>query len=177
MGMKVIGFIGDSGSGKTTLVERLIARFAASGMRVAAVKHAHKGFDMDRPGKDSYRFRAAGAGQVLVASESRWALLCEETELGAQERLERQLARLAPCDVVLVEGFRDDPGIPYIEVQRRQDEPLGRGERAPAQGVVAIAADAQRAQDAAQRGLPVFDLDDIDSIAAFIGRTLELPRC
>ncbi len=175
--MKVIGFIGDSGSGKTTLIEQLIARFSARGVRVAAVKHAHKGFDMDRPGKDSYRFRAAGAGQVLVASETRWALLCEETEAGAPERLDRQLARLGACDVVLVEGFRDDPGIPYIEVQRRQDGTPGRGERTAAKGVIAIAADAHQAGEAARRRLPVFDLDDIDAIAAFIGRTLELPRC
>ena len=75
--MKAIGIIGYSNTGKTTLIEKLIPLFAARGLRVAAIKNAHHGFDMDRPGKDSYRYREAGAAQVLIATSQRWALLTE----------------------------------------------------------------------------------------------------
>src|SRR5437016_7712796 len=99
--MKAIGFIGHSGSGKTTLIERLIPVLAQRGLSVSALKHAHHGFDIDRPGKDSFRFRAAGAAQVMIAAPDRWALM---TELRGREAPLRQLlAELAPCDLVLVD--------------------------------------------------------------------------
>jgi len=178
--MKVIAFVGDSGSGKTTLIEGLIGHFAAAGLRVAAVKHAHAGFDIDRPGKDSYRFRGAGAAQVLVASAQRWALLSEEAPVARDPAAEltRQLARLDPCDLVLVEGFRGQPGIDYIEVRRRRD-PTAVGSlppRAPLAGAVALATDlppADAALGAAQR----LDLNDVPAIARYIAQHLGLRSC
>ena len=102
--MKVVGFVGLSGSGKTTLIERLIPLMAQRGLTVSALKHAHQGFDIDRPGKDSFRLRAAGAAQVMIAAPQRWALM---TELRGQAAgFDQLLAELAPCDLVLVEGFR-----------------------------------------------------------------------
>jgi molybdopterin-guanine dinucleotide biosynthesis adapter protein len=101
--MKAIGFIGYSNSGKTTLIEKLIPLLKARGLSVSAIKNAHHGFDMDRPGKDSFRYREAGAGQVLIATALRWAMLTETPQQPAT--LEDLLARLAPCDLVIIEGF------------------------------------------------------------------------
>src|SRR5512134_527429 len=99
---RAIGLIGYSNSGKTTLIEKLIPRFRAQGLAVSAIKNAHHGFDMDRPGKDSFRYRVAGAGQVLIATAERWALLTE-TPAG-HATLEELFAELAPCDLVIIEG-------------------------------------------------------------------------
>jgi len=99
--MKTIGFIGYSNTGKTTLIEKLVPLFTARGLRVAAIKHAHHGFDMDRPGKDSYRYREAGAQQVLIATAQRWALLTETSEPATLADL---LDQLAPCDLVITPG-------------------------------------------------------------------------
>jgi molybdopterin-guanine dinucleotide biosynthesis adapter protein len=113
--MDVLGVVGWSGSGKTTLLEAVLPLLAARGLRVSTVKHAHHGFDMDRPGKDSFRHREAGAHEVLVASSVRWALL-HEVE-GAEPSLPDLLARLDPVDLVLVEGFKTHP-YPKLEVHR-----------------------------------------------------------
>ncbi len=113
---KAIGFIGYSNSGKTTLIEKLIPRFRARGLSVSAIKNAHHGFDMDRPGKDSYRYREAGAGQVLISTAERWALLTETPR--GHVTLDELLAQLAPCDLVIVEGFKSEGRIPRIEVRR-----------------------------------------------------------
>jgi len=182
--MKAIGFIGDSGAGKTTLIERLIGHFSRGGLRLAAIKHAHHGFDIDRPGKDSYRFRAAGAAQVLIASGQRWALLSDEAapESPPASALARLLARLDPCDLVLVEVYRGQAGIPFIEV-RRQPEPAmpasadGGTSAAAAAGVIAIATNAAPAGPCVQSLLPMLDLNDIDAIARFIATTLGEPWC
>lgn len=113
---RVFGFAGWSGSGKTTLLERVIAELTGRGLRVALIKHAHHGFDVDRPGKDSFRHREAGATEVLVTSTTRWALLHELR--GAPElTLTDALAHFGPCDLVLVEGFKREP-IPKLEVWR-----------------------------------------------------------
>ncbi len=177
---KVIGIIGDSGMGKTTLIERLIARFAGAGLRVAAIKHAHHGFDVDHPGKDSYRYRVAGAGQVLVASARRWVLMTERSaaQPDADLDLAAQLARLEPCDLVLVEGFRGQAAVAYIEVRRHRGVTAApaRPPRPPAPGRIAIATDDPRA-DGGDPGLPRLALDDVEAIAGFIARTLELPTC
>src|SRR5215469_7938988 len=104
--MRVIGFAGWSGAGKTTLITRLIPLFTGRGLEVAALKHAHHSFEVDRPGKDSYEFRAAGAREVLVVSARRWAQMHElrgETE----PTLAALLRRLSPCDLVLIEGFKE----------------------------------------------------------------------
>ena len=162
---KAIGFIGYSNSGKTTLIEKLIPRFRAQGLTVSAIKNAHHGFDMDRPGKDSHRYREAGAGQVLIATTERWALLTE-TPAG-HAALEDLLAQLAPCDLVIVEGFKSEGRIPRIEVRRASvgDPPIYPHDP----NVIAVAADF-----ALECPLPVLDLNDADRIAAFITQRLSL---
>ena len=113
--MQVLGIVGWSGSGKTTLLTALIPRLRISGLTLSTVKHAHHGFDMDRPGKDTFRHREAGAHEVLVASGTRWALL-HEVE-GPEPALPALLARMAPVDLVLVEGFKTHE-FPKLEVYR-----------------------------------------------------------
>jgi molybdopterin-guanine dinucleotide biosynthesis protein B len=182
---RAIGFFGDSGSGKTTLIERLIERFARAGLRVAAVKHAHHGFDIDRPGKDSYRFRAAGAAQVLLASDQRWALLSEESNEGRGNgrdsgALARQLARFDPCDLVLVEGYRGQAGIPFIRVERKQADRARSTDDAPREAVqgqvIALVTD-WNLPGAVAGGIPVLDLNDIEAVARFIAAQLRVPFC
>ncbi len=135
--MKVLGLVGWSGSGKTTLLTALLPVFRARGLTVSTVKHAHHGFDMDRPGKDSHRHRQAGAAEVLVVSGPRWALL-HEVE-GPEPSLAALLARMAPVDLVLVEGFKTHP-YPKIEVYRPA---LGKPPIWPDQpDIVAVATDA-----------------------------------
>jgi molybdopterin-guanine dinucleotide biosynthesis protein B len=160
--MQVFGFAGWSGSGKTTLIERLVPRFVAQGIAVSLVKHAHHEFDIDQPGKDSYRHRQAGCNEVLVTSAVRWALMHElrgEKELALAEALRR----LSPCDLALVEGFKT-AAIPKLEVYRASvGKPLlHRGDN----NIVAIATDAP-----VETALPVFDIADISAIANFILKT------
>jgi molybdopterin-guanine dinucleotide biosynthesis adapter protein len=112
----VFGLTGWSGSGKTTLMAGLIPALRGMGLSVSTIKHAHKGFDIDRPGKDSFIHREAGAAEVLIASPQRWALLHEVRDAG-EPTLEMLLAQLAPVDLVLVEGFKRDRH-PKIEVWR-----------------------------------------------------------
>lgn len=162
--MKTIGFIGYSNTGKTTLIERLVPLFNARGLRVAAIKHAHHGFDMDRPGKDSYRYREAGAQQVLIATAQRWALLTETPRPAALEEL---LAQLAPCDLVIVEGFRSEGTFPRIEVRRTTNTEPPLFPHDP--NVIAVAAD-----HPVETHLPVLDLNDAAKIAAFVASQLRL---
>jgi molybdopterin-guanine dinucleotide biosynthesis adapter protein len=163
--MKVFGFAGYSGSGKTTLIEQLIPRFTQRGLVVSLIKHAHHAFDIDRPGKDSYRHREAGATEVLVTSDQRWVLMHElrgEPEPG----LHRQLERLSPCDLVLVEGYKR-ADIPKLEVHRVA---LGRPLLHPSDpNIVAVAADAP-----VDTALPLLDLVDYDGIARHVLRLLEM---
>ncbi|WP_072573193.1 molybdopterin-guanine dinucleotide biosynthesis protein B [Granulibacter bethesdensis] len=114
---KILGIAGWSGSGKTTLLTSLIPRLIASGLRVSTIKHAHHGFDLDRPGKDSWRHREAGAHEVMLMGEARWALLHEPRADEEAPDLDRLVQRMAPVDVILVEGFRTYPH-PKIEVYR-----------------------------------------------------------
>jgi molybdopterin-guanine dinucleotide biosynthesis protein B len=156
--VKAFGFIGYSNAGNTTLIEKLVAIFVTRGLRVAAIKHAHHGFDMDRPGKDSYRYRVAGAQQVLIATGERWALL---TETPRPARLEEVLALLAPCDLVLIEGFRSEGNVPRIEVRRTLDSEPPLYPHDP--NVIAVAAD-----HPIDSTLPVLDLNDAAKIAEFV---------
>jgi molybdopterin-guanine dinucleotide biosynthesis protein B len=167
--VKVIGFIGRSGSGKTTLIERVIPLLRQRGLTVSALKHAHHGFDIDRPGKDSFRLRAAGATQVMVAAPQRWALM---TELrGPPPGLEQLLAQLEPCDLVLVEGFRSDRSIPRIEV--RGPACFAEASQAAAEAAAAVADPiAIVCDDPIDSALPRFARDDVAAIAAFIVREL-----
>ena len=163
--MKVLGFIGYSNTGKTTLIEKLIPLFIARGLAVSTVKNAHHGFDMDRPGKDSFRYREAGSAQVLIATSERWALLTEAR--GGPAPLEALIGQLAPCDLVLVEGFKSEGRFPRIEVRRTTNAEPPIFPHDP--NVIAVAAD-----HAVETALPVLDLNDAAKIAAFIVERLQL---
>ena len=108
-GMKVIGVVGWKNNGKTTLVVRLVAHLTSLGYRVSTVKHAHHEVDLDRPGKDSHRHREAGAGEVMLATSRRWALIHEFRDDEPEPPLEALLARMSPADIVVVEGFKRFP--------------------------------------------------------------------
>ncbi|MEO8837911.1 MAG: molybdopterin-guanine dinucleotide biosynthesis protein B [Herbaspirillum sp.] len=114
--MKAFGISGFSGSGKTTLIEQLIPRFQQDGYTVSAIKHTHHGFDLDRPGKDSHRMRSAGCGEVLLVGDRRLALL-QEYQQDCQPSLPQLLARLSPCDLVLVEGYQHS-NLPQLRLHR-----------------------------------------------------------
>jgi molybdopterin-guanine dinucleotide biosynthesis adapter protein len=157
--MKIFGFAGWSGSGKTTLIEKLIPRFVGTGLRVSLIKHAHHTFDVDQPGKDSYRHRHAGAAEVMVTSSRRWVLMHELR--GAHEPpFEEQVKRLSPCDLLLVEGFKHAP-IPKLEVWRAEPGEALLHPNDP--HIVAVATDAKVATR-----LPVLDLNDDAAIARFV---------
>jgi len=106
--MKIFGIAGYSGSGKTTLIERLIPLFTGDGLRVSLIKHAHHSFDIDHPGKDSYRHRHAGCSEVLVTSKLRWALM-HELRGNREPTLEEMIKLIAPCDLLLIEGYKREP--------------------------------------------------------------------
>lgn len=154
--MRMIGFAGWSGAGKTTLLRRLIPHLVGLGCRVSTVKHAHHGFDVDQPGKDSWEHREAGATEVLVASALRWALMHEHRG-DAEPALPALLARLGLVDLVLVEGFKRE-GHPKIEVHRAANAKPFMHPHDPT--IQAVASDAP-----VQAGVPVLHLDDIPAIA------------
>ena len=155
--MKVIGLAGWSGAGKTTLLTRLIPHFNAQGLRVSVIKHAHHQFDVDVPGKDSWRHREAGAAEVLVASSNRWALM-HELRGAAEPRLPELLSKLSAVDLVIVEGFKREPHR-KIEVHRAANgKPLLFPDDP---GIVAIVTDV-----AVETRLPTVHLDDIPAVAA-----------
>lgn len=159
---RAFGFAGWSGSGKTTLIERLIPVLVARGLVVALVKHAHHDFDIDHPGKDSYRHRKAGAREVLVTSSARWALM-HELDGAAEMTLPDAIAALAPCDLVLVEGFKAAP-LPKLEVYRPS---VGKPLLHPQDPcIVAVATDDPAALSGA--AIPVLDLDAVDAIATLV---------
>jgi molybdopterin-guanine dinucleotide biosynthesis adapter protein len=163
--MRIFGFAGWSGSGKTTLIEKLIPRFVRAGLRVSLIKHAHHSFDVDQPGKDSYRHRHAGAAEILVTSSRRWVLMHELR--GAQEpSFDEQVRRISACDLLIVEGFKHAP-IPKLEVWRAvTGEPLLHPNDPH---IVAVASDAR-----VETRLPLLDLNDDAGIAQFILGKLEL---
>ena len=163
--MKIFGVTGWKNSGKTGLMERLIMEFTARGLSVSSIKHAHHSFDIDHPGRDSYRHRDAGARQVLLASRNRWALMHElrdEDEPSLGDLLEQ----LSPVDLVLIEGYKHDRH-PKIEAHRKETgQPLIAPED---ETIVAVASDMSVSIDR-----PVLDLNDTVSIANFIAQYLEL---
>ena len=160
--MRIFGFAGWSGSGKTTLVEQLIPRLVGRGLRVSTIKHAHHDFDVDVPGKDSYRHRHAGCQEVLVSSANRWALM-HELRGDDELTLADALARLTPCDLVLVEGYKQAV-LPKLEIYRAS---LGKPLLHPGDAnIVGLATDTPG--NAAGRRLPVFALDAYDVLATFV---------
>jgi molybdopterin-guanine dinucleotide biosynthesis protein B len=165
--MTLLGITGWSGSGKTTLLTALIPLLRAGGLTVSTVKHAHHDFDLDQAGKDSWRHRAAGAHEVLIAAGRRWALLHENQ--GAEPDLAELVARLAPVDLVLVEGYKASPH-PKLEVHRPA---LGKPPLWPGRpDIVAVAADT--ALPGCDR--PVLPLADPPAIAAWIAAALPTLR-
>lgn len=158
--MKTFGVVGWSGSGKTTLMVKLLPELIGRGVRVSTMKHTHHNFDIDRPGKDSYEHRRAGAGEVLVASSRRWALLHEIRD-HPEPDMDELIGRMAPCDLVLIEGFKRHRH-PKVEVHRTangkpllcRDDPT----------VVAVACD----QPLSELHVPVLDLNDVSGVADFI---------
>jgi molybdopterin-guanine dinucleotide biosynthesis adapter protein len=157
--MKVLGIAGYSGSGKTTLIEKVVPILVHAGLRVSLIKHAHHQFEVDQPGKDSYRHRHAGCTEVLVSSTRRWALM-HELRGDPEPALAELVRHFSPCDLVLVEGYKHDP-IPRIEVHRAGgDRPL-LFPRDP--HVIALATD-----EPLETRLPQFGLDDAPAVARFI---------
>ena len=163
--MKIFGVTGWKNSGKTGLMERLITEFTARGLSVSSIKHAHHSFDIDHPGRDSYRHRDAGARQVLLASRNRWALM-HELRNEDEPSLGDLLKQLLPVDLVLIEGYKRDRH-PKIEAHRKETgQPLIGPED---ETIVAVASDTSVTIDR-----PVLDLNDTASIANFIAQHLKL---
>jgi molybdopterin-guanine dinucleotide biosynthesis protein B len=157
--VKVFGFAGYSGSGKTTVIENVIPVLVGRGIRVSLVKHAHHAFDVDQPGKDSFRHREAGASEVMLTSAKRWILMHENVDQPEPE-LPEQLRHMSPCDIVLIEGFKKQP-IPKLEIHRKAhgvpflfgDDPY----------IVGIATDERLDTE-----LPQFGLDDYAALSTFV---------
>ncbi len=158
-GPRVIGVVGWKNNGKTTLVTRLVAHLTQRGLRVSTVKHAHHAVDLDQPGKDSWKHREAGALEVVLATARRWVLIHELRD-EAEPPLEVLVAKMAPVDLVIVEGFKRFPH-PKIEVHRKErGTPLIACED---RTVVAVASDEPLPDFAG----PVFSLDAIEELADF----------
>lgn len=162
--MNVIGFAGFSGAGKTTLVELLVAEFRLRGQRVSVVKHAHHSFDIDHPGKDTYRHRHAGAFEVVVASDNRLALI-REFEVPRRSNVHQLIAELYDgVDWVLVEGFKN-ANLPKVEVWRASAEKPVRFVDDPF--IVAIATDSPEALPAST-ALPLLDLNESTGVVDWL---------
>lgn len=160
MSQNVFGITGWKNSGKTTLTERLVVELTRRGWKISTVKHAHHAFDIDTQGTDSFRHRAAGAVEVAIVSGHRWALMHELRD-ESEPPLENILARLAPCDLVLVEGYKREAH-KKIETRRlkaKDTVPLAASDP----NIVAVAAD-----HPTDNSLPAFNLDDIEAIADFV---------
>jgi molybdopterin-guanine dinucleotide biosynthesis protein B len=169
MTQRIFGITGWKNSGKTTLTEKLVAELVRRGRRVSTVKHAHHDFDIDKEGADSFRHRQAGATEVAIVSGRRWALMHELRD-EEEPPLATVLARMAPADIVIVEGYKRE-GHRKIEARRRGAK--SRERLSPADpNIVAVAADGPQPDET----LPVFDLDDVATIADFVERTLDLPQ-
>ncbi len=167
-GQKVIGVSGFKNSGKTTLVEGLVRELSSRGWCVSTVKHAHHSFDIDHEGRDSFRHREAGAREVAVVARERWAIIHESQDEEPAE-LEEMLARMSPCDLVIVEGYKGGRH-PKIEVRNLA---LDHAELAGSEpGIVAIAASGPLEHP----GLPVFMRGDYAALADFIVDFMEMRR-
>lgn len=167
---RVIGIVGRSGSGKTTLLEYLVGRLAEQGYKVNVIKHSHHDLELEPPGKDSARLRRAGAAEVMVASPYRFAIV-RELRGAPEPGLDEQIARLAPADLTLVEGFKAWP-IDKLEIHR------GVGDKGPLYRldphIVAVASTLPRPDDVAP-GVAWLDLDDRDAVLAWLTQKMSDP--
>ena len=163
---KVIGVAGFKNAGKTTLVEKLVSELTRRGHRVSTVKHAHHSFDIDHEGRDSFRHRKAGAREVAVVSRHRWAIIHESGEEN-EPTLEEILAKLAPCDLVIVEGYKRDT---HDKIEVRNIELSHPDLAGDDPTVVAIAANGA----IAAAPVPVFDRDDVTALAGFVEAHMRL---
>ena len=165
--MKIFGLAGWSGSGKTTLITRLVPELTGRGLRVSTMKHAHHSFDMDKPGKDSYVHREAGATEVMVSSTERWALLHENRDR-PEPSMEELVAYMTPVDLLLVEGFKTYPH-DKIEIHRAATgKPLLTTDDP---SIVAVASDTPESLSVS---VPTLDIDDIPGITDFIVAACDL---
>jgi len=163
--MQVFGITGWKNSGKTTLTERLVTEITGRGLSVSTIKHAHHSVDIDQPGKDSFRHRAAGAGEVLLASAHRWAIMHELRGVD-EPTVDQLLEKLSPVDLVLIEGFKRN-GHAKIEASVKPGRPLiALGDPS----IKAVAA----GYDLDTVNAPVIDINDIAAIADFILREVGL---
>lgn len=166
---RVFGITGWKNSGKTTLTERLVTELTGRGWKVSTIKHAHHDFDIDKPGTDSFRHRQAGASEVAIVSGRRWALM-HELRGEDEPTLDEVLGRIAPCDMVLVEGYKREG---HLKIEARRIEAKDRSPLAPNDpSIVAVAADHQVEGE----NIPVFGIDDIRAIADFIEQRLGLAK-
>jgi len=166
--MEIFGLVGWSGSGKTTLLRLLLPELIGRGLRVSTMKHTHHNFDIDKPGKDSYMHREAGAHEVLITGSKRWAIL-HENRHKAEPDIDTLLARMEDVDLVLIEGFKSH-GHPKMEVFRPTvGKPLLAAED---ETVVAVASDEHVDLDRC----PILDLDDVPAVADFIFDFCDLER-
>lgn len=164
--MKLFGITGWKNAGKTTLTQRLVAEFTAKGLEVSTIKRTHHSVDLDPKGTDTHKHRMAGASEVVLASDARYAILKEHR--GAPPSLDDLIARLDPVDLVLIEGFKSESH-PKIEAHRAVSSQGLIATNTPS--VVALATDTPVRLE---RDIPQFDLDDIPAIAQFIAHHLDL---
>jgi molybdopterin-guanine dinucleotide biosynthesis protein B len=169
-----IGFVAYSGTGKTTLIEQLIAYLTGQGYKISVIKHTHHRFDIDRPGKDSFRHRESGATEVMLVSDQRWVLMHELRDT-QEPSIEEQLSKISPCDLVIVEGFKQ-AAIKKIELWRHDHpESAQQNLRATTDTHVQAVAIPGGAQSTHQpnwetigRAVSILDLDKIDEVAAYV---------
>jgi len=164
----IFGVTGWKNSGKTTLTARLVTVLKGRGYSVSTLKHAHKSFDLDREGTDSFAHREAGAGEVALVSSKRWAIMHETETPDEQVGLQAMLDRMSPCDLVIIEGFKQEqfPKVECIRGESQKDDPIWKNNNS----VVALARDETARNKLQLSGSdPLeFDLDDVGSIADFI---------
>ena len=164
----LFGISGFKNSGKTTLTARLISEFCGLGLRVSSVKHAHHEFDLDQPGTDTDQHRSAGASEVLISSSRRWALMHEIGEEETEPTLSELVSKLAPCDLILAEGFKNENHPKLLLISSSEQLNL----LSNITNVVAIAAEPSLKMDTT--GLPRFDRNDLSSVSTFIVQTFSL---
>ena len=158
--MKIFGLVGWSGSGKTTLLVKLLPELVSRGVRVSTMKHAHHAFDVDKPGKDSYEHRVAGATEVLVTSANRWALM-HENRGEAEPTIEELIPHMSQVDLLIIEGFKEHAHDKLEIFRRDTGKPLIQPKDPR---ILAVASDGP----GEEATVPVLDLNDIPKLADYI---------